>query len=297
MTIDTEDLLNSILGSLDRISHIPSEDIPNIDLYMDQVTTFMDKRLRNTTRNPNEDKILTKTMINNYAKNDLLPPPVKKKYTKDHMIMLIFIYYFKGILSINDIQALLGPLAERFFHADGMMNMQRVYDEAFGMEEEHVQALKKGIVDDYRIAQETFADAAAEDREFLQLFSFISLLGYDVYVKKLLVEKLIDGYMERRRDAAPSGKKKTEANAEQKKAEANAGKKKTQEAAEKHGQGNGAQGRRDKKQSGEPGGKQGAHGEGADKTERPDAARSAQDEQAKRVKSMLEAQSTEPSGS
>lgn len=289
MTIDTEDLLNSILGSLDRISHIPSEDIPNIDLYMDQVTTFMDKRLRNTTRNPHEDKILTKTMINNYAKNDLLPPPVKKKYTKDHMIMLIFIYYFKGILSINDIQALLGPLAERFFHADGMMNMQRVYDEAFGMEEEHVQSLKKSIVDDYQIAQETFADAAAEDREFLQLFSFISLLSYDVYVKKLLVEKLIDGYTERRRDTAPSGKKKTE--------EPAAGKKKTEEAAEKHGQGDGEQGHRDKKQSGKTSGKQGGHDEDADKTEKPDAAPSAQDAQAKRVKSMLEAQSSEPSGS
>ena len=74
MTINIEDLLNSILGSLDRIAYIKSEDIPNIDLYMDQVTTFMESRLRSSTRNPGTDKILTKTMINNYAKNDLLPP-------------------------------------------------------------------------------------------------------------------------------------------------------------------------------------------------------------------------------
>ena len=252
MTIDTEDLLNSILASLDRISHIPSEDIPNIDLYMDQVTTFMDKRLKNTTRNPDEDKILTKTMINNYAKNDLLPPPVKKKYTKDHMIMLIFIYYFKGILSINDIQALLGPIAERYFHADGRMNMQKIYDEAFEMEEEHVQALKEGIVDDYRIAQGTFADAADEDKEFLQLFSFISLLSYDVYVKKLLVEKMIDGYAARRKDAAAAESD----GAAGKKGESTAGKK----------------------------------NDGAGKSEKADPAPTAQDEQAKRVKSMLEAQ-------
>ena len=91
MTLDNENLLKSILASLDRFEHIHAEDIPNIDLYMDQVTTFMDKRLRSTLRNPEEDKILTKTMINNYAKNDLLPPPVKKKYSKDHIIMLIFI--------------------------------------------------------------------------------------------------------------------------------------------------------------------------------------------------------------
>ena len=97
MTIDRDDLLNSILESLDRIQHIKAEDIPNIDLYMDQVTTFMEKRLKSTTRSP-EDKILTKTMINNYAKNDLLPPPIRKKYSKEHILLLIFIYYYKGIL-------------------------------------------------------------------------------------------------------------------------------------------------------------------------------------------------------
>ena len=79
MTIDKDDLLNSILDSLGRIQYIKSADIPNIDLYMDQVTTFMESKLKNTSRNPEADKLLTKTMINNYAKNDLLPPPVKKK--------------------------------------------------------------------------------------------------------------------------------------------------------------------------------------------------------------------------
>ena len=49
MTIDKDDLLNSIMESLDRIQHIKSEDIPGIDLYMDQVTTFMESRLKNTS--------------------------------------------------------------------------------------------------------------------------------------------------------------------------------------------------------------------------------------------------------
>ena len=108
MTIDSSDLLNSILESLERVKYISPEDIPNIDLYMDQITTFMDSRLHSSARNPGEDKILTKTMINNYAKNNLLPPPVKKKYSKEHVLLLIFIYYYKGILSINDIQTCYG---------------------------------------------------------------------------------------------------------------------------------------------------------------------------------------------
>ena len=74
----TEELLQTILQSLEKVEYIKSEDIPNIDLYMDQVTTFMDSQLAASKRH-DDDKILTKTMINNYAKNDLLPPPVKKK--------------------------------------------------------------------------------------------------------------------------------------------------------------------------------------------------------------------------
>ena len=81
MTINTDQLLESILDSLDRIDYVKSEDIPDIQLYMDQVTTFMDSHLASTRRYPS-DKILTKTMINNYAKNHLLPPPEKKKYSR-----------------------------------------------------------------------------------------------------------------------------------------------------------------------------------------------------------------------
>ena len=78
MNINSENLLESILESLSRIDYINAEDIPNIDLYMDQVTTLMDSGLSSSKRYE-EDKILTKTMINNYAKNNLLPPPDKKK--------------------------------------------------------------------------------------------------------------------------------------------------------------------------------------------------------------------------
>ena len=156
MTIDKDDLLNSIMESLDRIQHIKSEDIPGIDLYMDQVTTFMESRLKNTSRNPESDKVLTKTMINNYAKNDLLPPPVKKKYSKEHVLMLIFIYYFKGILSINDIQTLLEPVSRKYFQTDGNIDVSRIYDEVFSLEKSQVEVLKEDILHKFETAQGIF---------------------------------------------------------------------------------------------------------------------------------------------
>ena len=192
MTLETEDLLQSILDSLDRIDYIRPDDIPDIELYMDQVTTFMDSRLKNAARNPEVDKILTKTMINNYAKNDLLPPPVRKKYSREHMLLLIFIYYFKGILSISDIQTVLKPITDRFFAGNEGMKLETIYNEVFSLEREEVEVMKQDVVRKYHKAQETFSDAAAEDQEFLQTFSFICMLSFDVYVKKMLIEKLID---------------------------------------------------------------------------------------------------------
>ena len=102
MMIDSNDLLNSILQSIEEMDYVRLEDIPNIDLYMDQVTTFMEEQMKENKRYP-EDKVLTKTMINNYAKNHLLPAPIKKKYSKEHILTLIYIYYLKNILSIKDI--------------------------------------------------------------------------------------------------------------------------------------------------------------------------------------------------
>ena len=117
MTIDTKNVINSILESISRIDYIKPEDLPEIDLYMDQVTTFMETKLKSSKRY-SDDKVLTKTMINNYAKNGLLPSPEKKKYSKEHLLLLIFIYYFKNILSINDIQTLLAPITEKYFRTD-----------------------------------------------------------------------------------------------------------------------------------------------------------------------------------
>ena len=191
MTIDKNDLLNSILASIERIDYVKSADIPNIDLYMDQVTTFMEEALGSSKRYP-DDKILTKTMINNYAKNDLLPPPVKKKYSKEHLMILTFIYYFKGILSIKDIETLLTPITERYFHTESNLDITRIYDEVCAHDKERTSILQEDIKAMFQASSETFSDVTGEDKDFLQFFTLICMLSLDVYVKKMLIEKLID---------------------------------------------------------------------------------------------------------
>ena len=176
MERSSEESIIDILKKLNEIDYIDPDEIPNIDLYMDQVTTFMDEHLA-ACRRTDDDKILTKTMINNYTKNDFLPPPVKKKYSKEHMYLLIFLYYFKNVLSINDIQKIFKPLTEMFYNNKSEhVSMEEIYRAIFRMERIQTDNLTK--------------DEAEAD--FLSRFAVICLLSFDAYMKKQIVERLID---------------------------------------------------------------------------------------------------------
>ena len=183
-------ILQELFALISELDHIRPDDLPNIDLYMDQVTTFMEGQLESTKRYE-EDKILTKTMINNYAKNRLLPSPDKKRYSREHLLLLIFIYYFKNILSINDIQTLLTPITDKYFHAEEK-DLTYIYEQVFSLEKNQIANLKKDLLRSLRAAEGTFQDADEEDRDYLLRFSFICMLSFDVYLKKMMIEHLID---------------------------------------------------------------------------------------------------------
>ena len=147
---------------------------------------------------------MTKTMINNYTKNNLLPAPEKKKYSKEHVITLLFIYYFKNLLSISDIQSILGPLTDHYFGNKPGHNMEDVYNEVFNLEKEESNKLLKDIGKKYTIAKEIFDDFPEEDQPFLQKFSFICMLSFDVYIKKMIIESVIDDLKESSHDTDSS---------------------------------------------------------------------------------------------
>lgn len=193
MEPSSEKSIMDILKKLQAIDYIDPNDIPNIDLYMDQVTTFMDEHLAACKR-MDDDKILTKTMINNYTKNDFLPPPIKKKYSKDHMYLLIFLYYFKNVLSINDIQKIFKPLTEMFYNNKSRdVSLEEIYETIFKMEKIQTDNLSKDILRRFKFSQNLFQDVKDEEEaDFLSHFATICLLSFDAYMKKMLVERMID---------------------------------------------------------------------------------------------------------
>ena len=187
MKKDTFQEIKSQIEEWIKPDYINPDDIPSIDLYMDQITTFMDKQLQGNKRY-DEDKIMTKTMINNYSKNSLLPPSDKKKYTRDHIILLIYIYYLKNFLSINDIQILLQPMSDNYFQKEEGLTMSDIYKSLFELEQQYGIRIRESIEEIYEIAEKQFEPSD----DYLKTFATIITLSYDIYAKKQLVEKLID---------------------------------------------------------------------------------------------------------
>ena len=185
--MQSEDLINQVLEEIESFN---IDDIPNIDLYMDQVTTYLNGKF-NTSKRHDDDKLLTKTMINNYAKSRLLPPPEKKKYSKDHMIILILIFFFKNVISINDIQTIVTPLLKDYYNNDDIPNSLEDVTNAFL---NHVQKsdLIEPLIKEFKNSQNIFGDLESSDRESIETIGLIATLSYDMYIRKRLIEKLID---------------------------------------------------------------------------------------------------------
>jgi len=188
------ELLEKINSKVMKMNPMSLDDIPDVPLYMDQLTTMMDSKLRNTLRRPTADKVLTKTMINNYAKNDLIPPPYKKKYNKDHLYELLSIFYFKNFLSISDIQTLLAPLSSEFFGKSKQngFGLDEIYTEIVTMGKGARGRLKDDMTRIYEAIDKSFVDYPEDKKEYLRKYSFVCLLSYDIFLKKYIIEQMID---------------------------------------------------------------------------------------------------------
>ena len=172
-------------------SYIKASMLPDLDLYVDQITTFLTRHLAKTIRFE-DDKIMTKTMINNYTKNHLLPPPDKKKYSRDHILLMIFIYYFKNFLPISDIKTILGPLTDKYFHKNADLNLEAIYTTLFSKEDTFVQEVLENVMKQFHMSSDLFPDAPKADQASLREFTFICMLSLDIYLKKQLIEAILD---------------------------------------------------------------------------------------------------------
>ena len=101
--------LSEIIDKVVNKSDLTTKDIPSLDLYMDQIMTLFDDHLQDNKRFV-DDKLLTKTMINNYSKAGVIKPVKGKKYTKEQIIGMLLVYNLKNTITIQEIKQVLAPV-------------------------------------------------------------------------------------------------------------------------------------------------------------------------------------------
>lgn len=194
MELNEKDL-SSLLEALSQGRDIKPSDIPDIDLYMDQVTTFIDNKLGHLKREP-KDSILTKTMINNYTKSKILLPSKNKKYDKRHMMMLILIYYMKHVLSISDIQLLFNPLFKELQAGQSdAETLEALYTAFLEIKKAGFGDIDRLVSDKLKHIKEKTAGLEAVDKDFCDILLLVLLLVAQADIQKRLAEKIIDDYL------------------------------------------------------------------------------------------------------
>jgi hypothetical protein len=181
--------VKDILEQLGLETNLSVEEIPNIDLYMDQVIQLFENKFADSKRN-DEEKVLTKTMINNYAKGKLIFPIKNKKYSKEHLILMSLIYQLKGALSINDIQVTLDELNKRIMKED--IEIDSFYNSYLALSRKNVSNFNVDINERVKDVNEEVAKMEDRNSPYLEQVLMISSLVHMSNLYRKVAEKLVD---------------------------------------------------------------------------------------------------------
>lgn len=184
--------ISLLLKDLLLNKEIELSDIPDLELYMDQVITLFDDKLNHLKRFYDE-KLMTKTMINNYTKSKILIPPNKKKYSKEHMILLILIYNLKQSLSINDIGILFKDLLDHISTYNDV-DLHKIYESFLEIKKYQETALKNELPDKIKLIEESTASLDLPNKDLSQMLIFVLSLINEANIRKRLAEKIIDEF-------------------------------------------------------------------------------------------------------
>jgi hypothetical protein len=181
--------INQIIEQLGLETSLTLEEIPKIDLYMDQVIQLFESKFNQTKRNEDE-KVLTKTMINNYAKGKLIFPIQNKKYTKEHLILMSLIYQLKGALSINDIKATLAGINKKIILDE--LELDSFYTSYLNLTRQNVEDFSVDIEERVKDVKAEIPEDVQGNASYLEQVLMISSLVHMSNLYRKVAEKLVD---------------------------------------------------------------------------------------------------------
>lgn len=189
-----EEFVNVQLKKLKDSGIVDHRKMPEIDLYIDQVEAFF----RNETKDLDSETVkrfLTKGMINNYAKQDMIPRPDGKKYTADHMMMIVMVAYLKGIFKMDEIKYLMKPLVDNYnSDFDENIDPEIVYKTACATNAGFAEYMANEIDDNITIIKKLFQEHELDDDERMEAFTLILSLAMRADMEKYIAARLMERY-------------------------------------------------------------------------------------------------------
>lgn len=161
--------------------HMPGwSELPDLDLYMDQVITYLERQLSIFSKS-SEEKLITPSMINNYAKNEIIPRPVQKKYTRDHMAHLISVLNLKNILSLMEIARLIS-------HETSDKPIDTFYNRLIKIQDEAIKSTATRVKESF-LSLETETDKTDQEKLGLLALKFsLEANACRIAAKKIIEE-------------------------------------------------------------------------------------------------------------
>lgn len=183
--------MDKIIRDLHLDTKLAIDDIPDLDLYMDQVIQLFEKKYQNTKRSP-EEKILTKTMINNYSKGKLFFPIKNKKYSPEHVMLINLVYEMKTILAIRDIKETLHTLNERM--QNDTLQLGPLYTSYLTLSENNLNRFTEDyreILKEVMKRNDTLSEEGADYlNEVLLILSFVNMSNYFRRAAEAIVDQI-----------------------------------------------------------------------------------------------------------
>ena len=207
-----EEFIKKISEEFAEHSIIPADDFPNMRLYSDQVVGFINSELSLYGKSGGD--VLTKTMLSNYVKNELLPPPEKKKYDKEQMVMLELILCLKNAYKMDDIKTLMKPFVDSRKDAfDEGVNFTELYEKLEPIYAEKRKEMAEGLIKDIDVVKDALRDTGLNDDDMTEMFLYIMIIAMQIDTAKFIGKTLIREYYGNKGDdpkkSGKSAKKKS----------------------------------------------------------------------------------------
>ncbi|SMC27239.1 protein of unknown function [Clostridium acidisoli DSM 12555] len=189
----TIDDIKKIAKDVSKNSVIPYEDLPRYDLFLSQVTDYLNDKFKGEK--------YTNNIIQNYIKNEVISKPEdgkKRGYTKDHLIQLLLLSHMRPILTTDEIKKVFGlAFNEINDRDDDIISWELAYKTFSDIQKENYDKyLTKEYFNDKKfkgIAEE--ANIKGEDKEKIMVFLIVMNLIAEASAIKNIAEKIIDEYL------------------------------------------------------------------------------------------------------